>query len=251
LFHDLRLPKGLCTKCGGKIAIFYVQNPENPNDQNDQLQVRRCYQVDPYTQGFLNPTKKTLPIETLVSDPPVRVDGQSLENVPEAAEGDYGAQEPNIPEKFNLPLVEHVDTDPQGREIAGTRTTIQLEQVGVTAIPMNCDAHDYLNPFTSEVLFNDTFPKDKKEQMDLFAIQINLKLVSRAYVLTQIGVENVNEMLQAVEQEQQKEFERTLRLNAALNGLSVDDSGNPLPPAPVGRPPARAAQLERPTNSNI
>jgi hypothetical protein len=251
LFQELRLPRGLCTKCGGKIAIFYVRDPESDDDPQGVIQVRRCYQVDPYTQGFLDPTKKTLPVDTLVSDPPVVVDGQRLENVPEAAEGDYGAQEPNIPEKFNLPLVQAVEVDAQGKEIPGTERIIQKEQVGVTAIPLNCDAHAYLNPFTSEVLFNDTFPKDKKEQMDLFAIQLNLKLVSRAYVLTQIGVENVNEMQQAVEQEQQKEFERQIRLNAALNGLSVDDQGNPLPSNPVGRPPASEPRLGAPTNPNV
>jgi hypothetical protein len=80
---------------------------------------------------------------------------------------------------------------------------------------------------------------------------LNLKLVSRAYVLTQIGVENVNEMQQAVEQEQQKEFERQIRLNAALNGLSVDDQGNPLPSNPVGRPPASEPRLGAPTNPNV
>jgi hypothetical protein len=242
IFHGLRLPFGLCAKCGGKIAIFYLANPDNPRAEveKDFIQARRCYQVDPDTLTFLDPTKKSLPVESIVQDPPVRVDGQSLENVPEAAAGDYGEQEPNIPEKFDLPLVEHVLVDDEGNELPETRTTIQEEQDDVFAIPMNCDAHSFLNPFTTEVLFNDTFPKDKKEQMDLFAMQLNLKLVSRAYVMTQIGIEQVDEMLKAVEQEQQKEFERQIKLNAALNGVMAEDVGmsGPTPGGPgPGRPP--------------
>lgn len=247
MFHDLRLPTGLCSKCGGKIAIFYVPDPEDA--EADPIQVRRCYQVDPETQGFLDPLKKVLPVTPIVKDPPVVVDGQKLENVPEAAAGDYGAQEPNIPEEFDLPLVRHVETNADGKEIAGTELIIQKQQMGVTAIPLNCDAHDYLNPFTTEVLFNDTFPKDKKEQMDLFAIQLNLKLVSRAYILTQIGIENVDEMLQAVEREQQKDFERQLKLNAALNGLMAEDTNNTVNTNPVGRPANPPARLKPPASS--
>lgn len=249
LFHDMRLPTGLCSKCGGKIAIFYVPNPDNPTDPSAAIQVRRCFQVDPNTQGFLDPTKKVLPVEPLVSDPPVQVDGKKLENVPEAAEGDYGAQEPNIPERFDLPLVRHVEVDAEGNEIPGTEMIIQQEQPGLVAIPLNCDAHSYLNPFTTEVMFNDTFPKDRKEQMDLFAMQLNLKLVSRAYVLGQIGIENVSEMQQAVEQEQQKEFERQIKLNAALNGIMAGDATEQGLPNPVGRPPAPAEKLKPATNT--
>ena len=248
LYHNLRLPTGLCTKCGGKIAIFFVPDPDR---EGEQIQVRRCYQVDPETLSFLDPTKKTLPVETIVQDPPVEVDGQRLENVPETAAGDYGEQEPNIPERFNLPLVRAVETDAEGREIPGTVIIVQEARTKVTAIPLNCDAHSFLNPFSSDVLFNDTFPKDKKEQMDLLAMQLNLKLVSRAYVLTQIGIENIQEMLQAVEREQEKEFERQLKLNAALNGISVEQAEqNGGTPAPVGRPPNPAPKLTRPVNPN-
>jgi hypothetical protein len=250
LYHGLRLPFGLCSKCGGKIAIFYLPNPDNPDamEEEDFIQVRRCFQVDPDTQSFLDPQTKTLPIEPVVKDPPVRVDGTSLDNVPEAAAGDYGEQLPNIPERFDLPLVQHVQMDANSKEIPGTLVTIQEARTNVVAIPLNCDAHDFLNPFTSEVLFNDTFPKDKKEQMDLFGQQLNLKLVSRAYVMTQIGVEAVDEMLQAVDNEQEKDFQRQLRLNAALNGLAAeqlpDDTGTPK--KPVGRPKNPPEQLERP-----
>lgn len=248
IYHDLRLPTGLCTKCGGKIAIFYVPDPDLPEGQ--PLQVRRCYQVDPHTLSFLDPTNKTLPVETIVQDPPVVVDGQRLENVPEAAQGDYGEQEPNIPERFNLPLVRRVEVDADGNEIPGTAVTIQEARTNVTAIPTNCDAHSFLNPFETIVLFNDTFPKDKKEQMDLLALQLNLKLVTRAYVLTQIGIENINEMLQGVEQEQEKEFERQLKLSAALNGVAVEQLDQNGVPAPVGRPPNSIPKLTRPTNPN-
>lgn len=252
LYHGLRLPFGLCTKCGGKIAIFYLPNPDNPNavKEEDFIQARRCYQVDPDTGTFLDPSKKTLPIEQLVKDPPLRVDGVTLENVPEAAAGDYGEQEPNIPETFDLPLVEHVQTDEDGNEIEETRVTIQAERAGVMAFPLKCDAHDFLNPFTTEVLFNDTFPKDKKEQMDLLAVQLNLKLISRAYAMTQIGIEGIDEMLQAVESEQQKDFERQIRLNAALNGISTEELSEGDPKKPVGRPPNPPEKLKPVTQSS-
>lgn len=226
-FHGLRLPEGLCEKCGGKIAIFYVPDPDTAElsdddpDKREDIQVRRCFQVDPDTLNFLDPTKKTVPTKPVMADPPVKVDGVTLPNVPEAARGKYGEEEPNIPEEFDLPLVTHVEVDLEGKEIPGTMRTIQFERKGITAIPIDCDSHSYLNPFTSYVIFNDTFPKDKKEQMDLLAQMLALKLITRAYAMAQVGVENIDDMLKAVEAEKEKDFQQDMRLNLALNGIDA------------------------------
>lgn len=229
IFHGLRLPVGLCSKCGGKIAIFYVDDPDTADLDDDDpekgapIQARRCFQIDPDTLNFLDPAKKTVPTTPVMVDPPVTVDGVTLENVPEASRGNYGEEEPNIPEQFDLPLVTHIEVDAEGNQIPGSERTIQFERTGVMAVPMTCDSHSYLNPFTSEVIFNDTFPKDKKEQMDLLAQMLTLKLVTRAYAMQQVGVERIDDMLKAVEAEAEKDFQSQMRLNLALNGIDAEN----------------------------
>jgi hypothetical protein len=240
-FHDLRLPFGLCEKCGGKIAIFYVQDPDGEPDV-DFIQVRRCYRVDPDTLGFLDPKKSPLPVRPLIADPPITVGGQNLMNVPEAERGDYGEQDPNIPEEFDLPLVEAVDVDAQGNDIEDSLRTIQYEQRGVTAIPIDCNAHSYLNPFATEVLFNDTFPKDKKEQMDLLTGYLTAKVISRAYFMQQIGIENIDEMLKAVDKDLDDDFERQMQLNLALNALAPAPGAAGENPKPSARARTGAPQ---------
>jgi hypothetical protein len=142
-----------------------------------------------------------------------------LSNMPKTTETPYGDRTPNVPERFDLPLVRTVQIDAAGKEIPATQRIVQYPRQGIVAIPIDCDSHSYLNPYTTYVMFNDTFPKDKTEQANLLNLYLTMKVVSRAYVMQQIGIENVQEMLDAVNADEDKEFEKQIQLNAAMNGL--------------------------------
>jgi hypothetical protein len=226
MYHDLRLPQGLCEKCGGKIALFYVPHPETIDlpDQDPRkklpLQIRRCYAVDKDTLDFLNPAQSPLPVTKVIDDEPLDLEADvDLSNMPKTTETPYGDRTPNVPERFDLPLVRTVQIDAAGKEIPATQRIVQYPRQGIVAIPIDCDSHSYLNPYTTYVMFNDTFPKDKTEQANLLNLYLTMKVVSRAYVMQQIGIENVQEMLDAVNADEDKEFEKQIQLNAAMNGL--------------------------------
>jgi hypothetical protein len=78
---------------------------------------------------------------------------------------------------------------------------VQQAQSNVTAVPVECDQHSFLSPYTNWVVFNDTLPKDKQGQADLLMKYQQMSIVSRAWMMAQIGIENPEEMLEQIQTE--------------------------------------------------
>lgn len=56
-FLNVKMPKMVCRKCGGKIAIFYEPNPIT----GEVEQRRKCYVLDPETLDFQDPDQMKVP----------------------------------------------------------------------------------------------------------------------------------------------------------------------------------------------
>jgi hypothetical protein len=110
--------------------------------------------------------------------------------------------------------------------------------MGIKAVPVECDQHSFLSPYTNYVSFNDTLPKDRAALANLLTQYDALKIVSKEWMMSQIGVENIPDMIKQIEQEQ--------RTSLASQGSS-----------PVSKTPGAGQHLIRepgvvkPTNSVI
>lgn len=251
--NHIRLPFGLCERCGGRIAIFYEDDPEDTATDQElkawdngidlangepfpkgreryKIELRKCYLADPETFDFLDPLEVEIPIVREHSF------GQELTKVPLAqaaaehgmlhvsmydpadeeprnpepemvAEGGQPPVEqplpqlnrkaiklPKEPETFDLPEVSVQYDD-------GTEETVQVARSNITAIPTDCRQHTFLSPYTNWVTFNDTLPKDKAGQAQLLLQYQALGVVSKAWMMAQIGIENVDEMTEQIRQE--------------------------------------------------
>lgn len=254
--NGLRLPKGVCEKCGGKIAILYEPDPDNPGEK---IEIRRCFVMDKHTFGFLNPEKMKVPflrVHSLgdeVTKVPVaqaeeehgHVSSSYWDMAPEGTSediaGNYklppGFKYPAEPEQIDLEEVtvtysdilvpsEQEDGDPQPY-----RVVVQRAQ-RIFAIPTECDQHTFLNPYTNWVTFNETMPKDKQKQAELLRSYLDMKVVSRAWVMSQIGIENPDELYEQIQKEQMQEQSV---LNPPVNA-------EPLPPGDMQTAPAAESE---------
>lgn len=245
-YNNLRLPLGVCEKCGGKIAIFEEPNPDNPDDPEDTIEVRRCFVMDKHTFGFLDPEKMKVPFLRVhsqgdeVTKVPLeqaeeeagRVNNSYWDMAPIETKSDLAAayklppgfKYPPEPERFDLDEItvtfdDIFITNDDGEEVPYS-ITVQRAQKAVFAIPVDCDQHTFLNPFTNYVTFNETMPKDKQKQAELMRAYRDMKVVSRAWIMSQIGIENIDEVY---EQIQKEEMQEQSILNPPLNQ-------EPLPP---------------------
>lgn len=270
--NGLRLPAGICSKCGGKIAIFYVEDPDNPGEK---FQVRKCYQLDPETFGFLDPDKMKIPFLREHSQGPevakVPTDQAFEESkkqnssfwdmaptkpvdnalpAPEEAESYYqlppGFKYPPEPERFDLEKVEVVYDDILVKGEDGEDTplvqVVQKKRTNVFAIPVECDQHSYLNPFTNYVKFNETLPKDVQKQAELFRIYADLEIMSQAAMMREIGVENVEETQDEIMRERQNQAPPLVSpAEGTAPGIVPNPNGNqisrPRTPNPVAKKP--------------
>lgn len=224
--NGLRLPKGVCEKCGGKIAILYEDDPENPGER---IMIRRCFVMDKHTFGFLDPEKMKVPflrVHSLgdeVTKVPVeqaeeehgRVSSSYWDMAPAEAQKNFndsklppGFKYPPEPERIELEevIVQYDDimVENDDGEMVPYSVVVQSAQP-IFAIPIDCDQHTYLNPFTNFVTFNETMPKDKQKQAELFRTYKELGIVSRAYMMAQVGVDNPDEMYEQIQKEQMQE----------------------------------------------
>lgn len=269
LEQGLKLPMGICEKCGGKIAITYMDDPQDveaaraADRDPEQIEVRRCYVLDPETYDFMAPEKHKIlvvrqhsfgqeltdipleqaeqehgvaqssywDLEPVVDTPPSTPDG--ADEVPPRFDGNTGAVTttaadapvdpaaapptgtPQLPEGFTLPpepevlnlpevVVEYDDIeDTNGQPL---RVSVQKARNGVRAVPIECDEHSFLSPYTNYVSFNDTLPKDRAAQANLFTQYDALQIVSKEWMMSQIGVENIPAMQKAIREEQRMEI---------------------------------------------
>lgn len=254
-FLNLTVPKGICRKCGGKIAIFYEPDPtdtvseaqlKSEGRERRQIERRKCFAIDPDTFDFLDPDQMKIPVmrshsmgteltrvnmdqadeESGIKNPsywdmaPSRA--FSPEEIAQMQGGlPSGFQLPPEPETFDLPEVKVVRDD-------GTEEIVQQEQTSVKAIPQECQEHSFLNPFTNYVSFNDTLPKDKQGQANLLQIYQTLGIVSKLWMMQQIGIENPEDMMAQIRAEN---AEAQAQMNAA-NGMPQDQQDTGAPQAP-------------------
>lgn len=225
LFWELGLPFGLCNKCGGKIAYEDIEDPQDPGET---IRIKRCYVYNPETDDFMHPDDMKVPYlrvhsfgNELAQITPAQAatehghdNASYYDPAPKTAtDPDNVNQIPGITlpaEPVELDLPEHSLTTADGQKIP-----VQAERK-VTVIPLECNEHSYLNPYTNWVTFNETLPKDKKAQADLFTLYNQLAIVSRRWMMEQIGVEDIDTMQLEIRQEKAADF-------AALSAMNAQD----------------------------
>jgi hypothetical protein len=170
-----------------------------------------------------------LPVEKVMEDPSIEIDGETFENMPDVTRTNSGDRKPEVPEKFSLPEVSTAIYSADGKTLI-SRTVVQQQRDNLAGIPIECDAHSYLNPYTTFVVFNNTFPKDKLEEANLLNLYLQAKLISRAYAMSQIGIENIQEMMEAVDADTEKDTQQQIAINNAMTGMGevpTDPSTDP------------------------
>lgn len=101
---------------------------------------------------------------------------------------------PPEPEKITL---RRVTIDPA----TGQEKTLSDEVRDV--VPTGCERHEYLNPYENEVILNDTVPKDKQIQADLYEKYQNNGWVSKRWVRKNLDeIEDPDQLETEIEDEQ-------------------------------------------------
>lgn len=148
---------------------------------------------------------------------------------------DAGPPKPKPPQ---LPG-EAIELPPEPEEIQVNRSMVDVvtgeeNDAGseiVTVVPTRCERHEYLNPYATEVCFNDTVPKDKQIQAELLEKYQRNRWVSKQWCRRQLDdVEDPEAMEVEIEEEigEEKEHPGLLDDQEQKAAAGADKKGDEL-----------------------
>ncbi len=117
------------------------------------------------------------------------------------------AEQPVVPPKLPVAAMElpaEPETITLQRVLLDPTTGEQIpqEKEVITVVPMECTRHEYCNPYATTVTLNDTVPKDKQLQANLFQVYQTNGWVSKSWVRRQLPeIDNVEKIEEEIEEE--------------------------------------------------
>ena len=231
---DFRLPMDLCVHCGGRIVEFQEANGSTR---------RKCYRIDPQTFDFQDPMDvpikfvRQFSFGKRIEEIPFRqamaesgIVGASFWDVidpitvEQKAADDAAKDPPQIDPATGMEMPPAEPQTPETPQIASEAIELPKEPENITlrrrvvdtagneleanesevlVVPTGCEDPEYLNPYETATVFNDTVPKDKQLQLTLFQGYDQLHLVSKKWMRKQIPeIEDPVAMALEIEEEQ-------------------------------------------------
>lgn len=226
-----KLPTDLCKHCAGRIVEFV---------QPDGSHIKKCYQIDSQTFNFLDPDQVKVrhvrqhsfgskieestfaqikkehqqhapsfwdPEETKSTEQKAKeLYDEQLE---QAQSPEYLSATPPKPEPPTAPPTA-IELPPEPELITLRRLIVdsatgeekEVESKQIYVVPTGCKTCEYLNPYENTVILNDTVPKDKMIQANLYQLYLQMGIVSKSWVRNQItDIEDPNQVEQEIEDE--------------------------------------------------